>query len=72
MAVTHMASSGRTEKGSSIWIPTSSTPKRKKEMAKVAGMVAQWFHESPSAFHRPRGRSVRKTERKREVRRVYL
>ena len=40
MAPLQKASSGRMEKGSSIWMPTSSMPKRKKEMRNSAGMVA--------------------------------
>mmetsp|Transcript_9437 Transcript_9437/g.16103 ORF Transcript_9437/g.16103 Transcript_9437/m.16103 type:complete len:214 (-) Transcript_9437:870-1511(-) len=71
MAPLQKASSGRMEKGSSIEMPTSSMPKRKKAEMKVAGTVAQWFHDSPSAPQRARGRRVRKSTRKRERRRVY-
>jgi len=31
-------------------MPTSSMPNRKKEMKSSAGMTAQWFHDSPSAW----------------------
>mmetsp|Transcript_17196 Transcript_17196/g.56180 ORF Transcript_17196/g.56180 Transcript_17196/m.56180 type:complete len:218 (-) Transcript_17196:679-1332(-) len=65
------ASSGRMEKGSSIWMPISSMPSRKKAIMVVAGMVAQWFHESAIAGQMAKGRKRRKVARKREVCRVY-
>eukprot|EP00967_Tisochrysis_lutea_P141146 scaffold258931_cov30-Tisochrysis_lutea.AAC.1 len=65
MAPLASASSGRMEKGSSIWMPISSMPRRKKEMIVVAGMVAQWFQESPITGQMPNGMSRRKVARKR-------
>ena len=47
MAPLQKASRGRTENGSSVWMPTSSMPKRKKAMMTSAGMTAQWFHDLP-------------------------
>ena len=70
MAPSQNASSGRIEKGSSIWMPTSSMPNRKKAIMNSAGMVAQWFHDSPSGAQSASGSRVRKKVRKREVRRV--
>ena len=54
----HITSRGRMEKGSSIWMPTSSMPKRKKAMMTSAGMTAQWFHDFPSGSHSASGRST--------------
>mmetsp|Transcript_23257 Transcript_23257/g.34791 ORF Transcript_23257/g.34791 Transcript_23257/m.34791 type:complete len:229 (-) Transcript_23257:393-1079(-) len=65
------ASRGRIEKGSSIWIPISSMPKRKKAITSVAGTVAQWFHELPMTGQRAKGKRTVKTDKKRAVWRVY-
>mmetsp|Transcript_13513 Transcript_13513/g.41018 ORF Transcript_13513/g.41018 Transcript_13513/m.41018 type:complete len:272 (+) Transcript_13513:570-1385(+) len=71
MAPSQSASSGRIEKGSSIWMPISSMPSRKKAMTSVTGTVPQWFHELPITGQMPKGRKTRKVARKREVWRVY-
>jgi hypothetical protein len=52
-------------------MPTSHMPHRKKEMRKVVGTVAQWFHESLSCPQSASGMSMRKMDRNRDVRRVY-
>merc|ERR1719199_393877 len=71
MAPLQKASSGRIEKGSSIWMPISSMPSRKKAMKSEAGTVAQWFHEVPSTGYSPKGSTMTKAVRKRDVWRVY-
>mmetsp|Transcript_17198 Transcript_17198/g.56192 ORF Transcript_17198/g.56192 Transcript_17198/m.56192 type:complete len:218 (-) Transcript_17198:679-1332(-) len=65
------ASSGRMEKGSSIWMPISSIPSRKNAITSLAGTVAQWFHESPITGQIPNGKQRRKAARNRDVCRVY-